>query len=346
MEDRRRRPVMVVKVSQEHVCYLRTFFHVEQIIVMNCFGPLSGVKRIEHNDQGFSFYFNSLDCASRLVGCIGDIAPTKSHCHQIPSEYRFNFFVEIVPICCADFIFLPPDVAASFGANIGPIVICTRVAKKITLLDPFTLTAFSLKADQYWNAPFTHSFNRTQLVKYVVLNIVLQEDEEEIAADSSSTAAKKYRLADAVVARVEDFGNNDITFQITTHLGHILKSGDYALGYDLSKGVEGGGANTDINGGYLPPAILIAKTNYDDVENDGSDVVPDKWQSDYQLFLEDLQQGPHLTFNSAAMYRNQPNHDKTNLVSLKAAKEAEASARPPCPLEKLPDYIVTSLNKS
>ncbi|AET00291.2 hypothetical protein MtrunA17_Chr5g0442421 [Medicago truncatula] len=336
MEDRRRRPVMVVKVSQEHVCHLRTFFDVEQIIVMNCFEPLSGVKRIERNDQGFTFYFNSLDHASCLVEYIRDIVPSKIHCHQIPSECSYNFFVEIVPICCGDLIFLPPDVAASFGAN---IVICTRVAKKITtLLDPFTLTAFSLKADHYWNAPFTHSFNRTQLVKYFVLNIVLQEDGEEIAADSS-TAAKKYRLADAVVARVENFGNNDTTFQIRTHLGHILKSGDYALGYDLS----GGGANTNIiNGGYLPAAILIAKTNCDD----GSVVIPDKWQSDYQLFLEDLRQGPHLTFNAAAMYRNQPNHNKTNLISVKAAKEAQASARPSCPLETLPDYIVTSLNKS
>jgi len=333
---------MVVKVSQEHVCHLRTFFHVEQIIVMNCFGPLNGVKRIKRNDQGFSFYFNSLDCASGLVGYIGDIVPTRSHRHQIPSEYRFNFFVEIVPICCADLIFLPPDVAALFGANIGPIVICTRVAKKITLLDPFTLTNCFFKADQYWNAPFTTSFNRTQLVKYVVLDIVLREEEEEEVA----AAAKNYRLADAVVAHVKDIGNNDATFQITTHLGHILKSGDYALGYDLSGGVEGGGANTNINGGYLLAAILIAKTNCDDEENDGSVVVPDKWQSDYQLFLEDLQQGPHLTFNAAAMYRNQPNHNKTNLISFKAAKEAEASARPPCPLEKLPDYIVTSLNKS
>ena len=336
MEDRRRRPVMVVKVSQEHVCHLRTFFHVEQIIVTNCFDPLSGVKRIERNDQGFTFYFNSLDRASCLVGYLRDIVPARSHCHQIPSEFRYNFHVEIVPICCADLIFLPPNVSASFGANIGPIVICTRVARKITLLDPFTLTAFSLKADEYWNAPFTHSFNRTQLVKYVVLDIILQE-EEEIAA------AKTYRLADAVVARVEDFGNNDTTFQITTHLGHILKSGDYALGYDLSGGK--GGANTNTNGD-VPAAILIAKTNCDDEENDGSVVVPAKWQSDYQLFLEDLQQGPHLTFNAAAIYRNQPNHNKTNLISFKAAKEAEAFARPSFPLEKLPDYIVTTLNKS
>lgn len=86
---------------------------------------------------------------------IGDIVPVRFHWDMIPPEIYLFFFVEIVPIFCWDLIFLPPNVAASFSVNIGPIVICTRVAKTFTLLDPFTLTHCFLKADQYWNAPFT-----------------------------------------------------------------------------------------------------------------------------------------------------------------------------------------------
>ncbi|AET00252.2 hypothetical protein MtrunA17_Chr5g0442101 [Medicago truncatula] len=260
--------------------------------------------------------------AGHLVDCIRRTVPIKTRCDSIPSEIKYHFFVEIVPIFCGDLIFLPPNIAATLGAN---IVICTRVAKKITLLDPFTLTAFSLKADEYWNAPFTHSFTRTQLVKYVVLDIVLQEEEEIAAA-----AAKKYRLADAVVARVEDFGNNDTTFQIKTHLGHILKSGDYALGYDLSGRKEGGGANTNINGD-LPAAILITKSSYDEENGRIVVVVEGKWESDYQLFLKDLQQDTRLTFRVAAMYRNQTYHPSSGEAI------REHFTRPSVPLEELQD---------
>jgi len=337
---------IVVKVRQQHVSHLRTFFHLEQILVTNVYGCLVGVRRIIHNDQGFSFYFNSVARAGHLVECIRRTVPIKTRCDSIPSEIKYHFFVEIVPIFCGDLIFLPPNVAATLGANIGPIVICTRVAQTFTLLDPFTLTHCFLDANQYWNAPFTHSFTRTQLVKYVVLDIVLQEDdgdekeEEEIAAAAKkfvldivldekeeakiAAAAKKYRLADAVVARVEDFGNNDTTFQIKTHLGHILKSGDYALGYDLSGAKGGGGANTNTDD--VPAAILITKSSYDE-ENGRIVVVEDnKWESDYQLFLKDLKQDTRLTFRLAAMHRNQTGE-----------AIREHFTRPSVPLEELQD---------
>lgn len=41
-------------------------------------------------------------------------------------------------------------------------------------------------------------------------------------------------LAEATVAREDDFGMNDTIFRTTTHLGHLLKAGDCVLGYDLS----------------------------------------------------------------------------------------------------------------
>jgi len=106
-----------------------------------------------------------------------------------------------------------------------------------------------------------------------------------------------------VVARVKDIGNNDTTFQIKTHLGRILKPGDHALGYDLSGGVGEGGANTNTNNN-LPAAILITKISYAE-ENGRVVAVHDKWESDYQLFLNDLQQDPKLLFNIRAAYRDQ-----------------------------------------
>lgn len=39
------------------------------------------------------------------------------------------------------------------------------------------------------------------------------------------------------MARECDFGRNDTTFIIQTHLGHVLKAGDTAWGYDLANAV-------------------------------------------------------------------------------------------------------------
>ena len=40
-------------------------------------------------------------------------------------------------------------------------------------------------------------------------------------------------LADAWVARMQDLGVNDTQYHCRTHLGHLLKTGDTALGYEL-----------------------------------------------------------------------------------------------------------------
>ena len=40
-------------------------------------------------------------------------------------------------------------------------------------------------------------------------------------------------LADAWVGRMQDLGVNDTQYHCRTHLGHLLKTGDTALGYEL-----------------------------------------------------------------------------------------------------------------
>ena len=41
-------------------------------------------------------------------------------------------------------------------------------------------------------------------------------------------------MADIEVARVSDFGRNDVTFMTRTHLGGFLNAGDSCMGYDLT----------------------------------------------------------------------------------------------------------------
>jgi nonsense-mediated mRNA decay protein 3 len=72
---------------------------------------------------------------------------------------------------------------------------------------------------------------RDRLSEFIVINI------ENIDTDfNSSRAAIKQRLrqVQVEVARKEDFGVNNTTFIVNTHLGEVLNFNDTVLGYDLT----------------------------------------------------------------------------------------------------------------
>jgi hypothetical protein len=50
---------------------------------------------------------------------------------------------------------------------------------------------------------------------------------------SRAAARQRFKMVQVEVARVSDFGQNDKTFIINTHLGEILSFNDTVLGYDL-----------------------------------------------------------------------------------------------------------------
>ena len=73
----------------------------------------------------------------------------------------------------------------------------------------------------YWQTPFRSIAGHAQMIEYVVLDIT-----------PLGPTRGKFVLADVMVARSRDLGNNDTQFFARTHLGHILRAGDTALGYD------------------------------------------------------------------------------------------------------------------
>ena len=83
-----------------------------------------------------------------------------------------------------------------------------------------------MQAPVFWRAPYRALLNSRHLTEYMVLDI---EPTGQTAANG------KLELADAQVARVADFGSNDTTYHVRTHLGHLLNPGDTALGYDLTR---------------------------------------------------------------------------------------------------------------
>lgn len=192
-------------------------------------------------------------------------------------------------------------------------MICTKVTNSIALLDPFTLRHCFIDADQYWRASFKSLLTSRQLVEYIVLDV-------ETVSSEVTIGDTKYRLADAQVARISDFGKNDTIFNIKTHLGHLLNPGDYALGYDLY-GANSNDMELDKYKGHIPEAILIKKSYEEkhqkkrgkprswklkslemEVDDKGR-VDQDKMVSEYEQFIQDLEENPEMRFN-ISLYRN------------------------------------------
>ncbi|XP_065868596.1 uncharacterized protein [Euphorbia lathyris] len=306
---------------RQHVPHRRTFFYLEQLILKHD----AAVRAIKINqmDQGIDFFFGNRSHGVKFVDFISKVAPVKSRSdkqlvshdtHTSTYNYKYTFSVEISPICREDLICLPPEVRRNLG-NLGPIVICTKVTNSIALLDPLTLRQAYLDADRYWKTSFKSLLTSRQLVEYIVLDV-------DITGPEVIVGGSKYVLADAQVARLSDFGRNDNIFFVKTHLGHILKPGDQALGYDLYAANSNNFDLDKCKGLVLPEAILIKKSYEEkrqrkrgkprswklkslnmEVDESRGRYDPDKTSREYEEFLRDLEENPELRFN-ISLYRN------------------------------------------
>ena len=62
------------------------------------------------------------------------------------------------------------------------------------------------------------------------------------------------------MARAKDFGHNDKTFIVNTHLGEILNYNDTVLGFDLDAINLNELEEMDNNMENVPPVVLVKKT--------------------------------------------------------------------------------------
>jgi nonsense-mediated mRNA decay protein 3 len=186
---------------------------------------------IKSQPDGMDFFFSQRNHAQKLLDFLQAVVPMKfrasekliSHDeHSNIYNYKFSFSVEIAPICRDDLLCLDPKGAHSMG-NISQLLICYKISSTIHLIDPLTLQVCEYNPLAYWKNPFKAVSTSRQLIPYVILDVVL-----------AGPRTSKFALADCQVARESDFGSNDTIFNATTHLGNILKPGDFVLGHDLS----------------------------------------------------------------------------------------------------------------
>ncbi|KAJ4826388.1 hypothetical protein Tsubulata_026130 [Turnera subulata] len=328
---------------RQHVPHRRTLFYLEQLILKH--GAAVRAIKIKQVDHGMDFFFGNRSHAVKFKNFLAAVAPVDgcgdphkklvSQDHKSNNcNYKYTYPVEVSPICREDLVCLPPDVARGLG-NIGPLVICTKVTNSIALLDPLTLRSCYLDAKEYWRSPFKSLLTSRQLVEYIVL---------DVDVDGS-----KYALADVQVARLSDFGKNDAIFSVKTHLGHLLKPGDHALGYDLYA-ANCNDSELDKYTKLDPPDAILIKKSYEEkrrskpgkprawklkslnMEVDDSSRGPteqEKMNSEYEEFLRDLEENPDLRFN-ISLYR-----DREYQASEERASMTDVDDVPSVPLEEL-----------
>ncbi|XP_058746746.1 uncharacterized protein LOC131619692 [Vicia villosa] len=213
---------------RHHGYRMRSFIRLKRAILKH--GVAANAVRINMTKHGTDYFFPDRIHADKLLDFLKGrlpvgISETKELVSHDTNDYKYTFSADLCPIYSQDLIFLPPKVASSLG-NIGPIVICTKVTNNIVLFDQLKSEWCCLDGDMYWRAPFKSLLTMNELVEYVVLDV------KEVCS-KVNVDGKKYYLTNVEIARVKDLGKNDMRFNIKTYMGHLLKTGDHALGYDL-----------------------------------------------------------------------------------------------------------------
>lgn len=168
--------------------------------------------------------------------------------HTNSYSFQSCFSVEIAPICKEDLICLPEKIRSKLGW-IAPLLICTQITNLIQLVDPISLYIFHINSLQYWRNPFIPILYSEQLQICVVLNL----------EQKPMNKAKNYMM-EVEITRYSDFGKNNRTFIVRTHLGKIINIGDYVLGYDMiTANVTDPNYESIVSYGYQPQEFILAR---------------------------------------------------------------------------------------
>lgn len=319
----------VVQVRQK-VDHKRTFLFLEQVILKNeAHRECCNVKVVK---DGIDFYFDTKTPAVKFCDFLHCVVPCRDkHSEQLISQdlqsgsstYKFTFSVEIVPVCREDLVLLPNSLCRSLG-GVSPLLVCLRVATSLHFVDPNTLQQVEMQASSYWKSPFEPLCTHRNLVEFIVLDVEdscvydsKMDDQETTQTMTTTFKRKTLALANMIVARVDDFGRSSQTFSVRTHLGHLLKPGDVALGYDLTTANFN---STDLEallaeGRHELPDVVLVRKSYAhrpkrrpwhlkelpkqmDLDNETPTKEANKAQEkeavDYERFLQELEENPEL----------------------------------------------------
>ena len=249
----------VVQVRQK-VSHKKTFLFLEQLILKhNAHDATLSIKPLP---DGIDFFFATRSHAVRFIDFVGSVMAVRSKCSkQLVSadlknndyNYKFNFMVEIVPVCKYDIMALPKPLAMNCG-SIRPLVLCDRIGTTIQVVDPLSGQTGEFDEIKYWKHAFRPFAAGAQLVPCTILDVQPCEEtgrgnmsnkmnrrivkvRKRRSADAGlSLRSKKFKMVYVELCRTADLGvvgQDDGRVTVRSHLGHLLKPGDDVLAYDM-----------------------------------------------------------------------------------------------------------------
>eukprot|EP00735_Rhodelphis_limneticus_P014159 TRINITY_DN815_c0_g1::TRINITY_DN815_c0_g1_i2::g.25330::m.25330 TRINITY_DN815_c0_g1::TRINITY_DN815_c0_g1_i2::g.25330 ORF type:complete len:597 (+),score=131.34,sp/Q55BF2/NMD3_DICDI/49.58/4e-163,NMD3/PF04981.8/9.6e-73,NMD3/PF04981.8/4.1e+03,zf-C2H2_jaz/PF12171.3/4.5e+02,zf-C2H2_jaz/PF12171.3/2.9 TRINITY_DN815_c0_g1_i2:101-1792(+) len=245
----------VVQLRQK-VEHKRTFFYIEQLILAN--NAHQNAINIKEVPDGLDFFFANDSAAMKLVAFLKGVSPVKwSQSKRLISadlssntaNYKYTFPVEIASVCKDDYICMPPAICRLLAGLNSPLALCYRVTDSIHFINPETGQTAILNSENFWRNPFDPLCGTQHLMEFTVLDV-----------DDDKTQVGKFSVCEVEVARVRDFGVNDTTFFVKTHLGGYLYPGDTVLGYDLANLVYNEANMSPAGRANLPDIVLVRKT--------------------------------------------------------------------------------------
>lgn len=114
----------------------------------------------------------------------------------------------------------------------GPLVLVYKISTFVNIVDVLTMKTYEMDGNQYWKHQFKALCGRDRLSEFIVLNIENTDFGDSLNV-SRAAAKQRFKMVQVEIARVSDYGVNDQTFIVNTHLGEILNYNDTVLGYDM-----------------------------------------------------------------------------------------------------------------
>lgn len=303
----------LVQVRQKSI-NKKTLFYLEQMILKHkAHENTLGIK--PSPTGGLDFYYATDAHARKMVDFVQAVLPVKvtnskkliSHdIHSNSYNYKYSYALDVVPISKGSLVCLGKKLKTSLG-HISPVVLVTKVANAIHLIDPRTAQMAEVQNMAFWKYPFEAICNPKHMVEFVVMDVEIVRDNEKKNFPGQGPVSFRHVLADVWVVKASELGINENTIHTRSHLGHLLKVGDSVLGYDL--------AEANINNADFEklkqdtiPELLLVKKYYDKSQRKQSrnwklkhlteEVALDTdIEADYNEFLEDLEEDPEMRQN-------------------------------------------------
>ncbi|CAK94395.1 unnamed protein product (macronuclear) [Paramecium tetraurelia] len=202
---------------RQRVDHKKTFFYLEQLLLK--YNANDKVLKIEQVDDGLDFFYKSRSHANRLVEYLSTILPIRvKQSKQLVSHdassnlfnYKYVYAVDLPKVCKDDLVILPQKLCKELG-GVGRVQLCYKLTTIIYPLKLFLCMKMKLKS------------------------ITLKTHQHEFTVVDVERIHTRNLNESYISITIIRESNNYVPVTVKSHLGDILKTGQVAIGYDLTQ---------------------------------------------------------------------------------------------------------------